>query len=226
MPIIYALSDIHGEMEAFERALEVVDLRDGQSRLVIAGDLIDHALERFEVYARVLELMDQYPGQVIVLKGNVDEWLLERWGEVVGRNTSKSLKRIKNWIKAMPLIYETDTQIFVHAGVEEGIGDLWKVGTDDYTLMGKFPPSIGPFDKDIIAGHVGTGSEYLANDENFHEVFWDGYSHYFLDGSSEFSHYIPVLKYDTETTRYTRFTSENGGWVEEPIPAPNQSGVE
>lgn len=67
-------------------------------------------------------------------------------------------------------------------------------------FIGKFPPSTGKFYKDIIAGHVGTGR--LKNDPNFHDILWDGASHYFCDGSVQFSGYVPVLVYDYDTDKY------------------------
>ena len=53
---------------------------------------------------------------------------------------------------------------------------------------------------DVIAGHVGSGQ--VADDPTFHDVFFDGYSHYFIDGSVMQSQRIPVLTYDTGTGQY------------------------
>ncbi len=86
-----------------------------------------------------------------------------------------------SWISGLPLYYETDTQIFVHAGIDEEAEEYWKIGTSDDIFLWKYPPTFGSFYKDIIAGHVGTSS--LAEDNMFHDVFYDGESHYFIDGS-------------------------------------------
>ena len=56
------------------------------------------------------------------------------------------------------------------------------------------------FYKDIIAGHIGTYS--LKADKNFHGVYWDGMSHYFIDGSVNISGVIPLLMYDLESNKY------------------------
>ena len=97
---------------------------------------------------------------------------------------------------------------------------MWRCGTEESIFTGKFPPTLGTFEKDIIAGHVGTASEYLANDPAFHQVFWDGESHYFLDGSSEISHVVPVLKFDENTGAYSTFawSEEAGRFLERPVP--------
>ena len=38
MPHLYAMSDMHGEMEAFEHSMAVVDLSDPESKLIFCGD--------------------------------------------------------------------------------------------------------------------------------------------------------------------------------------------
>ncbi len=35
------------------------------------------------------------------------------------------------WIASMPSFFETNTQIYVHAGVDEDAGEYWKWGTSD-----------------------------------------------------------------------------------------------
>ena len=36
--MIYAMSDIHGCLDAFEKSLSAVDLSDGTSKLVLCGE--------------------------------------------------------------------------------------------------------------------------------------------------------------------------------------------
>lgn len=81
----------------------------------------------------------------------------------------------------MPFYYETETQIFVHAGIDEEAEEYWNYGTPDEYFVSKFPATFGKFHKDIITGHIGTST--LANDKNFHGVFWDKASHYYIDGT-------------------------------------------
>ena len=75
------------------------------------------------------------------------------------------------WIQRLPSYFETENQIFVHAGVDEEAGEYWVWGTSDYILLGKFPATKGKFYKTIVAGHVGTGTWSLADDRNYHDVF-------------------------------------------------------
>lgn len=84
------------------------------------------------------------------------------------------------------------------------------------------PWNEGEFLKDVIAGHTGTYN--MAQDETFHDVYWDGASHYYLDGTVHKSHMIPVLKYDTKHKRYTAFTFDDEGNPEEYEPEPPRRG--
>ncbi len=74
---IYAMSDIHGFIGPFEEALAHVDLNDSASRLVLLGDYCDRGPSSLEVYRRIMGLQKEFPGQVIALRGNHEEMLLE-----------------------------------------------------------------------------------------------------------------------------------------------------
>ena len=111
-------------------------------------------------------------------------------------------KELINWLKNLPLYYETDTQIFVHAGVDEEAGDLWKWGTPDYVFLGKYPMTFGKFYKDIIAGHIST--ETISGKKGYNKICFDGESHYFIDGGVLKTKTVQVLCYDEEEKKYLR----------------------
>lgn len=120
---------------------------------------------------------------------------------------------IKNNIKFNPFInwfkkryrdkryYETDTQIFVHAGIDEEAGKLWKDLTSSEMFTNKFPITTGGFFKDIVSGHV--ASWEVAKDKTYQgKIYHDSKSHYFIDGDVKNSKTIPVICYDTVTKSY------------------------
>ena len=121
-------------------------------------------------------------------------------------------KELLAWLRHLPLFYETENQIFVHAGIDEEAKDLWKVGTPDEYFTEKYPASQGHFLKDIVAGHIGTCGLHL--DKNCHEVYWDKKSHYYIDGTTSVSGFIPILKYDTTTKQYSSFHKVQNKWQE------------
>ena len=120
---------------------------------------------------------------------------------------------IKNNIKFNPFInwfkkryrdkryYETDTQIFVHAGIDEEAGKLWKDLTSSEMFTNKFPITTGGFFKDIVSGHV--ASWEVAKDKTYQgKIYFDGENHYCIDGDVNHSKTIPVICYDTVTKSY------------------------
>lgn len=111
------------------------------------------------------------------------------------------------WIQKMPSCYEAENQIFVHAGVDEEVGEYWMFGTSDNILLGKFPATKGKFYKTIIVGHVGTGTRDLADNQNYHDVYFDGESHYYIDGSVYKGGKLILLAYDEGEDKYYQMES-------------------
>lgn len=103
-------------------------------------------------------------------------------GKLVKNEMRTKHSKLINWIEALPYYYETENQIFVHAGVDEEAEELWMYGTSPEYFISKYPATFGSFYKDIIVGHISTSS--LKRESNFHDVFWDEKSHYFLDGTT------------------------------------------
>ena len=109
-----------------------------------------------------------------------------------------------NWFKKRyrnKRYYETDTQIFVHAGIDEEAGKLWKELTSSEMFTNKFPITTGGFLKDIVSGHV--ASWEVAKDKTYQgKIYFDGENHYCIDGDVNHSKTIPVICYDTVTKSY------------------------
>lgn len=254
--MIYAMSDIHGFADVFQKNLEWIDL-SGKNRLVLLGDYIDYGPESGRVLHLIYEMQRRYgPKKVIVLRGNHEEEFLE-WLKIYGgphagepdeyglvpwndwlltdpdfgtfrsflnetqwaffrditRTVSEDTMNIEAarllrsvngklmwWLQMLKYVYETERQIFVHAGIDEEAGDFWRQATPKYVFVGKYPASKGSFNKDIIAGHIGTAR--IAGDPDFHGVYHDGRSHYYIDGTVYESGIIPILVYDEEKEKY------------------------
>lgn len=107
------------------------------------------------------------------------------------------------WLKSLPYYYETENQIFVHAGIDEKSEKNWKLTTPDEMFLWKYPPQTGNFYKDIIAGHTHTSE--ISEIKNYNKVFWDGENHFYIDGGTVKSKNIPLLKYDNVEKIYSSF---------------------
>lgn len=119
------------------------------------------------------------------------------------RNNAKFVPFI-NWFQKRyedSRYFETENQIFVHAGIDEEAGKLWKELTSSEMFTNKFPLTTGGFFKDIVSGHV--ASWEVAKDKTYQgKIYHDSKSHYFIDGDVKNSKTIPVLCYDTITKKY------------------------
>lgn len=111
------------------------------------------------------------------------------------------------WLRGLPRVFETDSQIFVHAGVDEVAGAEWHAATPDHILTEKYPPTFGAFLKTVIAGHVRT-SEMHA--DGSHAIYHDGESHYYIDGSVETTGRVNVLRYTVAGGTYEYFVIDPG----------------
>ena len=236
MAKIYAISDIHGYLDEFIKALNKVELSDKDNRLILLGDYIDNGSKSFQVLSKIIELEEVYSGQIITLFGNHEEWFYDwlipetptasAFGETIQsffspeelkeilvsnpnnfeiaiRNAIKTKTKFIDWFKERykdKRYYETDNQIFVHAGIEEEAGDLWEELTSPETFTNKFPVTTGAFIKDVISGHI--ASHQVARDDSYLGKVYYNQNHYFIDGDVNHSKTIPVLCYDTITKKY------------------------
>lgn len=199
MPYIYAMSDIHEHLLLFEDTLKLVDL-SGKNQLVLLGDYIDiHTLDLSILYF-IKELQEQYKEKIVVLAGNHELLFLE---DIQSQTISFDDITLIHWLQSLPFYYETATQVYVHAGVDEEAGELWKWGSEDYYYCNKYPHTTGTFYKDIIAGHISTST--ITGKHDYHSVYWDKESHFYIDGDTRVSKIIPVLKYDTDSGQYSSF---------------------
>lgn len=205
------MSDIHGFIDAFKENLSIIDeeLKSEDSKLILLGDYIHRGIGNYEVCHTIIKLQEKYGAEkVVALLGNHERWCLERGYPI--EESSLYNEQIENllldWFSELPLYHVIENNIFVHAGIDEEAGDLWEWDTNDYYYTEKFPADIGNVEglnKNIIAGHVGTWD--IAQDDTFHDIYYDGYCHYYIDGTTDVSGVIPMLEIDTVKGTYKEF---------------------
>ena len=219
---LYCMSDIHGFLMEFEEALSLVE---EDVKLILLGDYIHGGADNRGVLDKIMELQYQYGSdKVVALMGNHEEFVL--WGDSTidclirtieeednGRYDNGEDDKYIRWMGNLPRYYTEGNTIFVHAGIDEEAGDLWEWGTGEETFTGKYPAETGQIenlDMKVVAGHVGTAE--ISGDSRYHDIYYDGASHYYIDGTVLESGRIPVLKVDTEADQYYRVT-EAGEWL-------------
>lgn len=67
---LVVVGDIHGDLEALQRILNMVRFFDEDSTLVFLGDYGDRGLESVEVYHALLSLKHERPDRIVMLRGN------------------------------------------------------------------------------------------------------------------------------------------------------------
>lgn len=220
--IIYCMSDIHGCLAEFDHALSMVTghLEEEDTMLILLGDYIHGGDDSRGVLDRIMKLQYRYGSEkVVALMGNHEEFVLAGFSSVDSMNKSAysisddtDKERYTDWMQNLPRYYTEGNTIFVHAGIDEEAGDMWEWGTAEHIFTGKYPAETGKIeglDMKVVAGHVGTAE--ISGDSGFHDVYFDGQSHYYIDGSVIDSGVIPVLMVDTEKDIYYRVT-ETGCW--------------
>ena len=219
---IYALSDIHGCLQEFEAALIPVieHLDEPDVRLVLLGDYVDGGPNGRGVMDKIMDLQHKYGmDKVIALLGNHDEWVLNGYSVKnyddydEGFDGEEYDDKYINWLNTLDRYYVEGNTIFTHAGIDEESGDLWQWGTGDHIFTSKYPAEVGQIqdlDMKVVAGHVGTAE--ISGDPRFHDIYYDGASHYYIDGTVLDSGHIPVIMVDTDQDKYYRVT-ESVNWL-------------
>jgi len=219
MSKIYSMSDIHGFLKEFEEALELVliHLNEENIKLVLLGDYVHGGTEGSKVLDKIMSLQQKYGREkVIAILGNHDEWVMEGTSTIDSMDNNYQVKTSESdemqirWLKTLPRYYAEGNTIFVHAGIDEESSDLWEWGTSDEILTMKYPAEKGKIlnlEMKVVAGHVSTAE--ISGDPDFHDIYFDGESHYYIDGSVYYSGEIPVLMVDTDKDLYYR-VNKNG----------------
>ncbi|GGF23735.1 serine/threonine protein phosphatase [Halobacillus andaensis] len=160
------VSDIHGEMEKFERVLDKASYRPEKDQLILLGDYVDRGPQSREVVKKVKELVEN--DGAIALKGNHDDLFIRakddkkakaQW-EMNGATSTfdsynqnaEEVREDQEWMRNhLWLYYETDNYIFVHAGLKPKT-PLEK--QDEFTMLWtRHTEQIG-LGKTVIHGHT------------------------------------------------------------------------
>lgn len=221
---IYCMSDIHGCLIEFEAALSLfeIHLKEPETMLILLGDYIHGGTDNYGVLDKIMNLQERYgTDRVLALMGNHEEFVLK--GEASIEHIVKPLHehfaenhsddKYVQWMQNLPRYYTEGNTIFAHAGIDEDAGEFWEWTTGEDMFVNKYPAETGKIEgieEKVVAGHVATA--VISGDRGFHDIYYDGESHYYIDGSVCESGEIPVLMVDTDTDRYYRVT-ENGNWL-------------
>lgn len=163
---LIAIGDIHGCFHTLKELLKKVDYSSTTDTLVFVGDYIDRGLFSYETVDFLIKLQRQIgKDKVICLKGNHEVMAIGNdyglWMYNGGQYTVASYERNgydvsihRNWMRNLPLIYDTPNIIFCHAGLPKPVLEqnteqdiVW-----DREWIDKDIPT--PYNKQVIFGHT------------------------------------------------------------------------
>lgn len=174
---IYAIGDIHGNLDLLERLLKQLQPDLARDRLIFMGDYIDRGPHSRGVVDYVLRLKNLAPPeQVICLKGNHEAMLLhflqgqdvdlflfngglatlrDYWGDDwEDRGELVLPPDHRQFFEGLRLYYETEDYIFVHGGLHPGVPLAAQQEEDLLWIRGDFIASMEDFGKKVIFGHT------------------------------------------------------------------------
>ena len=207
---IYCMSDIHGCYSALCDALELVidHLDEPDTKLIFLGDYIHGGEDNIAVLKKIMGLQNIYGHRkVVALLGNHEEMAMSGFSlvnEMLGSGEyDDSDDSYRYWFERLPRYHVEGNTIFVHAGIDEDSGNAWEYCTEDYIFTEQYPHRLGKIhglDKKVVAGHVHTNT--ISGDRRFNDIYYDGASHYYIDGDVLSTGDINVLMVDTDTDKY------------------------
>lgn len=81
----YAIGDIHGCLKLMDNLVAKIRAEDAQAPIVFVGDYVDRGPQSAQVLARLFEMQQAAPEQIICLMGNHERMLLEFIDDPLGK---------------------------------------------------------------------------------------------------------------------------------------------
>jgi serine/threonine protein phosphatase 1 len=159
-------SDSHGCYDQFCILLDRAKLTK-EDTLIILGDFIDRGPKSKDLVQHLIDLQKEFPNTV-VLKGNHEQMLLDCYDIPNnyqlylcngGGATFKSygdvlIQEHIEWIRNLPVSYETETHFFAHAGVNPKYSLASQFENDLLWIRDQFLYSEKDFGKIVVHGHT------------------------------------------------------------------------
>lgn len=178
---VLVFGDIHGDLEALKRGL---DIRKPEDVLVFLGDYADRGAEGVEVIEGIDTLLDKYPRNVVALTGNHEEYsengepsfspctLIDEVQRKRGGWDEWFRGTFSPFIKKLSLsAYIPGIALFVHGGVDERIGELNSLENPEEKVQ-----------RSILWSDPGPGEGTAPNMRGAGSVFGEDISTEVLDG--------------------------------------------
>ena len=175
---VFCVSDIHGHLDLLKEGLKKANFSNTDT-LVVLGDMVEKGPQNLEVLRYLMHMPNAYIVQgncevwILDLLEDPDMlkkylpirkeslfWdMIEEMNFVYDDNIVELIEKIKEnyqeeleWIKNLPVILETDTMIFVHAGINHM--ELEQNSLEDCLVYSEFEIKTPALDKYVMVGHL------------------------------------------------------------------------
>ena len=158
----YVISDIHGEFFKFQKMLELIEFKESDE-MYILGDAVDRGKYPIRTLLYIIDHsnMKMLVGnhEVMMMKSDEDDYFkcwMNNGGDITLSQYSNLCKddrdKIDVYLDSLPILYELDKYILVHAGITKDRQD------DDFLLWARedFLNVPTGLDKTVIFGHTPT----------------------------------------------------------------------
>ena len=169
-----AITDIHGELEKLNDALNKIEKRDDDT-FVFMGDYIDRGANSKGVVERIIELGDRYKciyligsHEYALLHAKTDDYYQFLFDNYGGPATVRSYGSFENifkihgdFFRSLKFYHLTDKYLFVHAGINPDYPLEEQDEVDLVYIRGKFIYSKHKLPQKIIFGHTEFDKPYI-----------------------------------------------------------------
>lgn len=174
----YAIADLHGRYDLLLEAVNKIydHAGEGDYKIITLGDYIDRGPQSQEIISFLMKQGDSF----ICLKGNHEDMMIQSivtpldpdWWVGNGGGTTllsyghpdvKYMAEVSyayvpeehiKWMSSLPLYYETEKQVFVHAGIPDNKLPLDKQDEEKMMWMLYNPTDMGGWQgKHVVHGH-------------------------------------------------------------------------
>jgi serine/threonine protein phosphatase 1 len=174
MERLFAIGDIHGCYDQLLDLMDQIPIDWSRDRLVFMGDYIDRGPSSFEVVDYLVELGSRHPSSVF-LKGNHEQMLadylsgkdrmtylynggqqtLESYLIHAGPDAPGPIPPAHlRFFESLVLYFETESYIFVHAGLRQNVPLSQQDPEDLLWIREKFVNTKYSFGKRVVFGHT------------------------------------------------------------------------
>lgn len=180
---LYVIGDIHGRYEQFELILKrILPLRKsdgGKDRLILLGDYVDRGVDSHAVLDKLIVLKKKYKDQLILLKGNHEEMMVNaiNSSSIGHRLYSSSSEEYLFWMQYGG--EQTLAGYLANAGIEMAMGSYSFSRFKVKDIVPKSHMNLMENDllysyetENYIFAHGGYNPYKPADEQSHHDILW------------------------------------------------------